>query len=308
MRFSSPVSVAQLAEFIGAECFGNTQLLISGLNEIHRIEANELVFVDHPKYYKAALNCAASCILINQNVDVPANKAIIVSENPFGDFNKIISKYTQFKSSSQNVSSKAKIGVNTIIQPNVFIADDVEIGNNCIIHAGVVINNGCKIGNNVILHSNAVIGGEAFYYKKRPIGYEKLLTCGNVIIQDDVEIGANSTVDKGVTHDTIIGKGTKIDNLVQIGHDTHIGENCLIASQSGIAGCVTIKNNVTIWGQVGIASGLTINEGATIYAQSGVGKDLNANTTYFGSPADEAKIKMSELRALKKLPIFLGNK
>jgi UDP-3-O-[3-hydroxymyristoyl] glucosamine N-acyltransferase len=308
MNFPSPLKVSEIAELLKAECFGSIDLEIFGLNEIHRIKKNELAFVDHPKYYDTALNSDASCIIINQKVDVPKGKAIIVSSNPFGDFNFLIDKFYQFVPSKLAIADTAEIGKGTILQPNVFIGENVTIGQNCVIHAGVIINNNCQIGNKVIIHPNTVIGGEAFYYKKQNGTYERLKSCGRVIIKNNVEIGANTTIDRGVTSDTIIGEGTKIDNLVQIGHDTEIGENCLIASQTGVAGCVTIKNNVTLWGQVGISSGLTLNEGSVVYAQSGVGRDLDENTSYFGSPADVAKVKMKELAALKRLPELLNKK
>jgi len=308
MIFPKPLKVRELAELINAPCFGNVEQEIIGLNEIHRINNNELVFVDHPKYYDKAINSNASCILINKEVEIPKGKSIIISENPFDDFNKLVNLFHHFKPSHLAIADSAVIGKGTILQPNIFIGESVSIGKNCLIHAGVTINNNCQIGNNVIIHSNTVIGGEAFYYKKKEKGYEKLISCGRVIVEDDVEIGANTTIDRGVTSDTIIGKGTKIDNLVQIGHDTEIGKNCLIASQTGVAGCVTIKNNVILWGQVGISSGLTLNEGSVVYAQSGVGRDLEENTSYFGSPADVAKIKMKELAALKRLPDFLNKK
>ncbi|MCB0376791.1 MAG: UDP-3-O-(3-hydroxymyristoyl)glucosamine N-acyltransferase, partial [Sinomicrobium sp.] len=177
----------------------------------------------------------------------------------------------------------------------------------CCIHANVSVYDGCVIGDHVTIHAGTVLGADAFYYKKRPEGYDKLISGGNVVIEDHVELGALCTVDRGVTGSTTIKKGTKIDNQVQVGHDTVIGERCLIASQTGIAGCVVIEDEVTIWGQVGIISGITIGSKAVLLAQSGIGESLPGNTTYFGSPAEEARKRYRQLSALRRLPDIIRN-
>jgi UDP-3-O-[3-hydroxymyristoyl] glucosamine N-acyltransferase len=146
------------------------------------------------------------------------------------------------------------------------------------------------------------LGGDAFYYKNRPEKFDKLLSGGNVVIEDNVELGALCTIDKGVTASTTIGEGSKLDNQVQVGHDTIIGKRCLIASQVGIAGCVVIEDFVTIWGQVGITSGITIGEKAVISAQSGVSKSLAGHKSYFGTPADDFRSKYKELASIKQIP------
>ncbi|MGB0177452.1 MAG: DapH/DapD/GlmU-related protein, partial [Owenweeksia sp.] len=158
------------------------------------------------------------------------------------------------------------------------------------------------IGDNVTIHANTVLGADAFYYKKRPEGYDKMISGGHVVIADHVDLGASCTIDRGVSGPTYIGRGTKIDNNVHVGHDTRIGEGCLFASQVGIAGCVIIENNVTLWGQVGVTSGITIGEGAVVFAQSGISKSLAGGKTYFGSPADEARRKYREMASLRVLP------
>ena len=190
----------------------------------------------------------------------------------------------------------------TIIQPNASVGPEVVIGKNCIIHPGAVIYQHCVIGDNVIVHANAVIGADAFYYKKRPDYYEKMHSCGRVVLEDFVEIGACSTVDRGVSADTIIGKGTKLDNHVHVGHDTVIGKNCLFAAHVGIAGCVNIEDNVIFWGQVGCQKDVTIGAGAIVYAQSGISKSLKGGVVYFGSPAKEAREKMKEMALVSRLP------
>ena len=252
------------------------------------------------------MNSKATIVLINKDVACPEGKALLVSEDPFSDFNKLTEYFKPFAASDKSISDSAKIGKNVTIQPNVFIGNNVVIGDNSIIHSNVSIYDNTVIGSNVIIHANTVLGADAFYYKNRPTGFDKLKSGGNVVIEDNVEIGASCTIDKGVTASTTIGAGTKIDNNVQIGHDTIVGKKCLFASQVGIAGCVVIEDEVTLWGQVGVISGITIGKGSIVYAQSGVGGPLSGNQKYFGSPADEARIKMRELAALKELPNLLN--
>jgi len=187
-------------------------------------------------------------------------------------------------------------------QPNVFIGNDVIIGKNCVIHPNVCIYDGVNIGNSVTIHAGSILGADAFYYKNRAItGYDKLISCGSIKIEDNVDIGALCTIDKGVSGVTTIKEGTKLDNQVHVGHDTVIGKRCLIASQTGIAGCVIIEDNVTIWGQVGTTSGITIGEGAIIMGQTGVTKSVKGGKTYFGTPISESREKLKELAFLKRL-------
>ena len=302
MKFPKVYSLSQIADLINLKFIGPEDFPISGINEIHVVEKGDIVFVDHPKYYDKALNSKASVILINKIVDCPEGKALLISDDPFRDFNKITKYFNSFKSSNNQISPSSKIGTNTIIQPNCFVGNNVTIGDNCIIHANVSIYDNTIIGNNVIINSGTVIGGEAFYYKKRETGYDQLLSAGRVIIEDDVHIGSNTTIDRGVTGDTTIGKGSKLDNLIQIGHDTFIGKRCLIASQTAVAGCVTIENNVTIWGQVGISSGITIGESVILLAKSGVSKSLKGHTTYYGVPVSEVRTAYKEMAMIKRLP------
>ncbi|MGA1227239.1 MAG: UDP-3-O-(3-hydroxymyristoyl)glucosamine N-acyltransferase, partial [Tamlana sp.] len=249
-----------------------------------------------------ALNSAATIILINKEVDCPSGKALLISDDPFRDFNKLTDYFKPFKESKNAISSSAKIGKHTIIQPNCFIGNNVVIGDNCIIHSNVSIYDDAIIGNHVTIHAGTVLGANAFYYKKRPEGFDRLKSCGRVVIQDHVDIGSNCTIDRGVTGDTTIGEGSKLDNQIQIGHDTLVGKKCLIASQAGIAGCVIIEDEATIWGQVGMTSGITIGEKAVIHAQSGVSKSLEANKTYWGTPAQEARAEMKEMANVKRIP------
>jgi UDP-3-O-[3-hydroxymyristoyl] glucosamine N-acyltransferase len=189
--------------------------------------------------------------------------------------------------------------------PNVYIGNHVTIGSDCIIYPNVTLLDNCHLGDGVIIQSGTVIGSDAFYYNKktnREIHYRKMPSCGRVLIGNEVEIGANCTIDRGVSSDTVIGEGTKIDNLVHIGHDSIIGKNCLFAGQVGIAGAVTIEDNVTLWGQVGVSKTLTIKKDSVVYAQSGVKDSLEAGKTWFGSPVEEAREKMKELVWIKRIP------
>ncbi|SNY99853.1 UDP-3-O-(3-hydroxymyristoyl)glucosamine N-acyltransferase [Flagellimonas pacifica] len=306
MKFPKSYSLKEISEIIGSEFIGDANFPVLGMNEIHVVEKGDIVFVDHPKYYEKALNCKASVVLINKKVECPKGKALLISDEPFTDFNKLTQYFAPFTSANSAIAESAQIGKNTVIQPNVFIGNNVKIGENCLIHANVSINDNCIIGNNVIIHSGSVLGSDAFYYKKRQEGFERLLSSGRVVIEDNVDIGASCTIDRGVTGDTIIKEWAKLDNLIQVGHDTIIGRKCQIASHTGIAGCVIIEDEVILWGQVGIASAITIGEKAIVLAQSGVSKSLEGGKTYFGSPADEARTKMKELAMIRNIPSLLN--
>lgn len=301
MKFPRIYKLQEIAAIIQAKYVGDENFPVHGINEIHVVEPGDIVFVDHPKYYDKALQSAATIVLINKEVDCPEGKALLISDDPFRDFVKIGQHFNAFAVSHQMISPTAKIGEGTHIQPNVFIGHDVEIGKNCLIHANVTIGNGTKIGDNVVIHSGTVLGGDGFYYKKRETGFDKLKSVGNVVIEDDVEIGANCTIDRGVTSSTTIGAGSKLDNLIQIGHDTVVGKKCLFASQVGVAGCVVIGDEVTLWGQVGVKSGVKIGDKAVVMAQSGVSGDLEAGKAYFGSPAEEARKMYKRMAATQIL-------
>ncbi len=301
MQFDHSLSWDDLKAILPSAKIISEGVVITGINEIHKVQRGDITFVDNSKYYKRALNSAASVIIIDQAVECPEGKALIVSDDPFRDYNKIVNHFRKFEPTNKAINSD-QIGDGTIIQPGVFIGHHVKIGKNCLIHANVVIYDHAEIGDNVIIHANAVIGGEAFYYKRRPQGYDKLLSCGKVVIHDNVEIGAATTIDKGVSGDTIIGEGTKIDNKVHIGHGAVIGKNCLFAAQVGIGGKAIIEDDVILWGQVGVSKDLTIGKGAVVLGQSGVGKSIPGNITYMGSPVDEARKKFKEMAMIRNLP------
>lgn len=301
MKFHRIHTLKEIAEITNTTFVGDENFPVKGINEIHVVEEGDVVFVDHPKYYDKALESAATIVLINKEVACPKGKALLISDDPFRDFNKLSTYFKPFQLAKNSISESATIGFNTVIQPNTFVGNNVTIGNNCIIHANVTIYDNCIIGNNVTIHSGTILGADAFYYKNRPTGFDKLISCGRVVIEDNVDIGAACTIDKGVTGDTTIGEGSKLDNQIQVGHDTIIGKKCLIASQTGIAGCCVIEDEVTIWGQVGTNSGITIGKKAVILGQTGVTKSVEGGKSYFGTPIAESRQKLKELAILRKL-------
>lgn len=305
MRFERSVPVTEIAALIGAAIIGNKEGVATGINEIHKVEEGDLVFVDHPKYYQKCIDSAATFIIINQQTDFPSHKALLIVEQPFEAYQKIVLHFRPFQPSMKNVSDTATIGEGTVIMPGAYVGNYVTIGANCIIHPNVVVMDYCHVGDNCILQAGTIIGSDAFYYNKktnRPVHFKKMLSCGRVILENDVEVGAGCTIDRGVSGDTIIGAGTKMDNLVHIGHDTVVGKNCLFAAQVGIAGATTLENGVILWGQVGVNKTLTIGASAEVYAQSGVASSIPGGKKYFGSPVQEAAIKMKEIVWIKRIP------
>ena len=300
MTFKSPQTLKTIAELIGAKYVGDENFQIFGTNEIHRVKKGEIVFVNHPKYYDKALHSEATIILIDKEVACPEGKVLLVSDDPFRDFNKINDHFTgiqTFETTGNNFS----IGENCKIHPSVIIGNDVKIGDNCMIFPNVVIGDRTVIGNNCIIQAGTVLGGDAFYYNKNAEGYRKMLSVGNVILEDEVEIGVNCCIDRGVTDSTIIKKGSKLDNLIQIGHDTVLGERTLVASGAMIAGCCIIEDDVQVWGQVGMASGKRVGKGAVLLGKTGVNRDLEGGKTYFGSLAEEFREYLKKEVKLKNL-------
>ena len=302
MKFPKTYQLHEIASIIGCDYVGESNFPVQGMNEIHVVESGDIVFVDHPKYFDKALQSAATIVLINKNVDCPTGKALLISDDPFRDFNKLTNYFKPFQSSNNSISTSAKIGEGTVIQPNTFVGNNVVIGKNCLIHSNVSIYDHTVIGDNVIIHAGTILGADAFYYKKRETGFDQLISGGRVVIENNVGIGALCTIDKGVTGDTTIGEGTKIDNQVHVGHDTIIGKKCLIASQTGIAGCVIIEDEVTLWGQVGTTSGITIGTKAVVLGQTGVTKSIEGGKSYFGTPVEESREKLKQLANIKKIP------
>jgi UDP-3-O-[3-hydroxymyristoyl] glucosamine N-acyltransferase len=302
MKFPLPLTLEEVANLIGATFLGNASFPVCGINEIHMVSAGDLTFVDHPKYYSKALSSAASVVIINQEVACPQDKALLFHSDPFAAYTLLAKKFMPFIASTAAISPTAVIGDGTVVQPGVFVGNHVQIGKNCIIHANACINDYTIIGDNVVVHANSVLGADAYYFQRKPDGYRKLESCGRVVIHDNVEIGALCSIDRGVSGDTVVGKGTKFDNHVQVGHDTQIGANCLIGAHTAIAGVTRIEDDVILWAKVAINKDLVIGKGAVVLATSSVDKSLPGGVTYFGSPAIEARKKWKELVMLRKLP------
>ena len=299
MQFQNPQTLKSIAELIGAKMIGDENFPVLGTNEIHMVQNGEIVFVNHPKYYDKALHSPATIILIDKEVEAPEGKALLVSDDPFRDFNKINTHFTRIYNFSEELHD-VEIGEGTKVHSSAVIGNNVKIGKNCIIFPNVVIGDRTEIGDNVIIQSNTVLGGDAFYYRKLNGNFDRLISVGNVVIENNVEIGNGCTIDRGVTASTIIGEGSVLDNQIQIGHDTVIGKKCLIASQCGIAGCCVIEDEVTIWGQVGMASGVRVESGTVLLGKTGVNKDLKKGT-YFGPLAEEFKDYLKKEVKLRRL-------
>ncbi len=306
MRFDTPITLADASDYLNASFKGNPDHAITGINEIHMVESGDVTFVDHPKYYDKALNSQATTIIINKDVECPDGKGLIITDDPFACYVKLVRRFRKFEPCSALISPTAAIGEGTIVQPGAFIGNHVTIGKNCIIHANVSIYDHCVIGDEVIIHSGSVLGADAYYFQRKPDGYRKLESCGRVVIGNRVEIGALCAIDRGVSGDTIIDDGTKMDNHCQVGHDTYIGKHCLIGAHAAIAGVTTIEDDVILWGRVAINKDLVVGKGAVILATSGVDKSIEGNgKVYFGAPAQEARKKWRELAALRQLPDLL---
>ncbi len=302
MKFPAPKTLKEISDFLGAGFVGDPNHIVTGTNEIHMVEPGDLTFVDHPKYYSKALNSKATTILINKDVECPEGKGLIISSDPFVDFNRLNDHFRPFVPSSASVSPSAEIGEGTVVQPGAFIGNNVKIGRNCIIHANAVVYDHCILGDEVVLHSGAVIGADGFYFQKRKGEVLKFKSVGRVILGNHVEVGANTTIDKGVTGDTMVGDYTKFDNHVQVGHDTQIGRFCIIGAFTAIAGVTRIEDNVLLWANVVVDKDLVIGEGAVMLATSGTDKSLPGGKVYFGRPAQEARKAWQELALIRKLP------
>ncbi|MBA3829983.1 MAG: UDP-3-O-(3-hydroxymyristoyl)glucosamine N-acyltransferase [Taibaiella sp.] len=305
MKFAKGIPVQWVAEFIGAKLIGDKDQTATGINEIHKVMPGDICFVDFEKYYNASLNSAATIIIINKEVACPVGKTLLVLHDPFSAYIKLVNHFRPFEPASKMISDSAAIGEGTHLQPGVFVGNHVTIGKDCLIHPNVTIYDHTVIGDNVIIHAGTVLGADAFYFKRRKdkeVQYDKMVSCGRVIIESDVEVGAGCTIDKGVSGDTIIGRGTKLDNHIHIGHGAVIGKNCLFAAQVGIGGKAIIEDEVILWGQVGVSKDLVVGKGAIVLAQSGVPSSIEGGKTYFGSPVTDAKAKMKELTWIKRIP------
>jgi len=305
MKFQRNYSLSEIADLIKAKSIGPNDFLITGLNEIHRVEAGDITFVNVEKYYAKALGSAATTIIIDKEVECPEGKTLLVSDDPFRDYT-FLAKYFRPTPLPLNTrfdqGEKVEIGLGTHIHHGVVIGNNVKIGKNCLIYPNVVIYDETTIGDNVIIHANTTVGSDAFYFSN----FSKMHSCGRVILHDWVELGANCSIDRGVSGDTVIGAYTKFDNQVHIGHDTIVGERCIFAAQVAIAGVSKIEDNVILWGKVGVTKDIVIGKGAVVMATSGVSKSLEGGKVYFGSPAKENRKILREMAALARLPEIIA--
>jgi UDP-3-O-[3-hydroxymyristoyl] glucosamine N-acyltransferase len=306
MKFEKAIAAKEIAARFGASLIGDDTLFATGINEIHKVEPGDIAFSDAKKYFEKTLQSAATVILLNEAAECPPGKAILVLPDPFRAYNTLMEEHRPFVPLRHPIDHHARIHASVVIEPGAIIAPDVEIGEGCYIGANAYIGSHSVIGKHVVIGPGAIIGSDAFYYKKHSDGhFEKWRSGGRVLLHDHVDIGAGSTINKGVSGDTIIGEGTKIDCQVHIGHGAVIGKNCLFAAQVGIGGKTIVEDNVVLYGQVGIAQAIEIGKGAVVLAKSGVSKSLEGGKTYFGIPADEVRDKYKELAALRQLPALL---
>ena len=298
MDLQQPLTAAEVADMVGGRIIGNAQRAVTGINEINRVREGDLIFVDHEKYYRKALESAATTILINKEVEAPAGKALVVCSDPCASYNQLVRHFMPRRAWDSDTPA---VGDGTEIHPSVVIGANVRIGSACLIMPGVVIYENTTIGDRVIIHANTVVGSDGFYYKKRPSGHEKMPPCGSVSIEDDVEIGANCAIDRGISSVTRIGAGTKLDNLVHIAHDVEIGRGCIIAAQVAVAGATTVGDGCTMWGQAALPPKITLGNGTVILGQSAPMNSV-AGGSWLGSPAMEARQKFREMALIKRLP------
>lgn len=301
MKLSQPIPVTELAARFRAELIGDDRQLAVGINEVHQAGAGDIIFVDVEKYYHKALRSAAGIILIDKRVECPAGKTLLVVERPFAVFNELLWAERPSRPLTQAIHPTAVIGEETFVEVGAVIGPDVTIGRRCHIQANVVIGEHTLIGDNVIIQSGSVIGSDAFYYKKTKEGFIKWRSGGRVVIGDGVDIGANCTINRGVTSDTVIGAGSKLDCQVQIGHDVKIGRRCLLAAQVGVAGNSVLEDEVVLYGQVGVAHNLHLGAGAVVLAKSGVHRDLPGGKKYFGTPVQESTDAIREMAFVRRM-------
>lgn len=302
MKFTKGIPVKEIAQKYNCEIIGDENFVATGLNEIHKVEYGDITFVDIEKYYHRSLNSNATVIIINKKVECPEGKVLLFHENPFSVYNDLALSQHPFVPFLGPIPDYSQSYPNVIIEPLAIIVPGAQIGAGSYIQAGAYVGASCIIGRNVIIQANAMIGTDAFYMKKQEDGsYIKWNSCGRVIIGDDVVIGAGCTINRGVSGDTVVGEGSKLDSQVHVGHGAVIGKNCLFAAQVGIGGKTIIGDNVAVYGQVGIAQSLHIPDDVTILAKSGVSKDLEKGKTYFGIPAQEVGQAFKEMATLRML-------
>jgi len=325
MKFTARI----IADFTKGEIVGNPDEVVTDISRIEDGKKGTLAFLANPKYEKYLYSTDASIVLVNRDFHVNGQlkNTIIRVDNAYDAFTSLLELYSKlqpvkvgieqpsFIDPSAKIGEQAYIGAftyigpgavigkNVKIYPQAYIGDFTQIRDNTVIYSGVRIYHGCVIGNDCIIHSGAVIGADGFgFVQQADQSYRKIPQVGNVIIEDLVEIGSNVTIDRATMGSTIIRKGTKFDNLIQIGHNAEVGENTVIVSQAGIAGSTKIGNNCMIGGQVGLAGHLRVGNNVKIGAQSGVSNNLKDGETVLGSPAIDVTKQIKAMIVYKSLP------
>ncbi|MFW6034613.1 MAG: UDP-3-O-(3-hydroxymyristoyl)glucosamine N-acyltransferase, partial [Halothermotrichaceae bacterium] len=318
-------TASSIADYVGGTLIGDADLVIKGVAGAAECGSSQLTFAENERYIKKAEKSEAAVILVPPDIK-ESNKTIISVDNPRLSYSKAAMLFTSDTYNKKGISSQAvvaetavigegssiypravidenvEIGKDVIIGPGVYVGKQTQIGDNTLIHPNTVIENDSIIGKNVIINSGTVIGSDGYGFVTDEKGHHKIPQLGNVIIEDNVEIGANVTVDRGASGPTIIGEGTKIDNLVQIAHNVRIGSKCLIVAQVGIAGSSQLGSWVTLAGKTGVAGHIKIEDNATIAAGSVVTKDTPGGVFYSGNPAHEHRDELKEQAARRKLP------
>ena len=321
----------QIALIVSGTIEGNPDITVSSFGKIEEATAGQLSFLANPKYNDYLYTTKASLIIVNESLQLEKNitATLVRVKDAYTAFASLLTTYQNLKAQQKKgietpshiastatlgdnvyigtfayVGEKVNIGNNTKIFPGVYIAENVRIGNNSTIHAGVKIYEDCVIGNDVIIHAGTVIGSDGFGFAPQPDGsYQKVPQIGNVIIEDQVEIGANTTIDRATMGSTIIKKGVKLDNLIQIAHNVEIGSQTVIAAQTGISGSTKLGQKIMIGGQAGIAGHLTIANGVKIAGGAGVTKNLDGEgKSYAGFPAEDAKQSLKTQVYTRQLP------
>ena len=322
-------TLSEIVKLIGGTIEGDESLVITGISGIKEAQKGDITFLANSKYEPLLSKTQASAVIVPCDVVCP-DKALIKNENPSLSFAKLASaflKVTEYRLCGVHptaviaddvqlgkdvaigphvvIESSAVIGNGSTIYSGCFIGHNTQIGSNALIYPTVTIRERVLIGNNVIIHSGTVIGCDGFGFVEVEGVHQKIPQVGTVVIDDDVEIGANVTIDRARFEKTFIGKGTKIDNLVQIAHNVIIGQNCIIVSQSGISGSTELKDRVVLAGQSGLAGHLTVGEGSIVGAQSGVSKSIPPGTFVFGYPAKPHNIAKRTNAAVQRLPEYI---
>jgi len=305
MKFPKPIPVLEIARKTGAKLIGDEMLVATGINEIHKVQPGDVTFVDNRKYFRKSLESAATIIFLNEETECPPGKALLLCEHPFEAYDSLVREHRPFRPLSASISESANIHPSSVVEPGAVIGHQVVIGRNCYIQANAYIGDQTHIGNHVTVQAGAIIGTDAFYFQKTAEGFKKWRSGGRVVIHDHADIGAGCTINRGVSGDTVIGEGTKLDCQVHVGHGAVIGKNCLLAGQVGVGGKAVLEDGVVLYGQVGVAARVRIGAGAVVSAKSGVSKDLEGGKAYFGIPAEEIRVRQRELAALRQLPDFM---